>query len=614
MIVKMQKAFIVARKTDRESVLNALRELGVVHLQPVDPGAAVATEQTLTQIDQLARAIQVLSRLESEGPKPDLSALEAANEVLRIQRDSAENRSRLSALHREVEQLQMWGEVRLEQLEQLHSSGIDVKFYSAQKDQLDEFSGELVQVIRELPAKRCLVALVTRSGGTEPEIPETAQPIELPTRDRPTIRDEAQNIDRQLKQDTERLGRLANLVPQMARTHGELQEQAAYTVADRGGLAHENLYAIQGYVPLPNAATLERDLTAAGIDAGVQVTDVETEELPPTLIRYPGWATPIKGLFDVLGTLPGYNEMDVSPFFMIALPLFAAMLIGDAGYGLIFLIVPLLFYRKLAAKAGKEKAQLLIVLGAATIIWGVLGGNIFGVSPKNFMSAGGFWATIGAGLDSLQVIRGDVTQQAQTIMKLSFIFAAIHLSVGQMRQFITMVPHPKALEKLGWAIFLWGIFLIIWYLFFGSQQSPPRPPHWLALWLLAIGTGLTILFSSPSRNPIKTIALGVANFPLSALATFSDSISYIRLMGVGLASTIIGQTFNSLGMQVAEAATWFVGGFVVLFGHSLNIAMCMIAILAHGVRLNMLEFSNNAGVQWAGYPYEPFALPKRKEP
>jgi len=39
----------------------------------------------------------------------------------------------------------------------------------------------------------------------------------------------------------------------------------------------------------------------------------------------------------------------------------------------------------------------------------------------------------------------------------------------------------------------------------------------------------------------------------------------------------------------------------------------MIAILAHGVRLNMLEFSNNVGVQWAGYPYQPFALTKAKE-
>jgi V/A-type H+-transporting ATPase subunit I len=33
----------------------------------------------------------------------------------------------------------------------------------------------------------------------------------------------------------------------------------------------------------------------------------------------------------------------------------------------------------------------------------------------------------------------------------------------------------------------------------------------------------------------------------------------------------------------------------------------MIALFAHGVRLNMLEFSNNLGMQWIGYSYKPFS-------
>ena len=59
--------------------------------------------------------------------------------------------------------------------------------------------------------------------------------------------------------------------------------------------------------------------------------------------------------------------------------------------------------------------------------------------------------------------------------------------------------------------------------------------------------------------------------------------------------------------QLAEVATWGVAWIVVLFGHGLNIGLCVIAIFAHGVRLNMLEFSNNVGVQWAGRKYQPFA-------
>jgi len=62
-----------------------------------------------------------------------------------------------------------------------------------------------------------------------------------------------------------------------------------------------------------------------------------------------------------------------------------------------------------------------------------------------------------------------------------------------------------------------------------------------------------------------------------------------------------------LGADMVPVATWFGAAPVIIFGHLLNIALCMIAIFAHGVRLNMLEFSSNAGVQWSGYPYAPFA-------
>ena len=49
---------------------------------------------------------------------------------------------------------------------------------------------------------------------------------------------------------------------------------------------------------------------------------------------------------------------------------------------------------------------------------------------------------------------------------------------------------------------------------------------------------------------------------------------------------------------MAGSATWIVGAPIVIFGHTLNIALAAIAIFAHGVRLNMLEFSNNVGVKW----------------
>ena len=61
MIAKMLKVFIVGKGADSDRLLDALRGLGALHLEPVDRSAAVADEKTLAGIDHLARAAQILS-------------------------------------------------------------------------------------------------------------------------------------------------------------------------------------------------------------------------------------------------------------------------------------------------------------------------------------------------------------------------------------------------------------------------------------------------------------------------------------------------------------------------------------------------------------------------
>ena len=136
--------------------------------------------------------------------------------------------------------------------------------------------------------------------------------------------------------------------------------------------------------------------------------------------------------------------------------------------------------------------------------------------------------------------------------------------------------------------------------------SPDAP--WL--YLLISGAALAILFDSPSKNPLKMIGLGLANFPLSMLSAFSDVISYVRLMAVGLASGVLAVSFNELALSTGS---WFIAVPVLIFGHGLNMGLALIALFAHGVRLNMLEFSNNLGMQWTGHAYSPFATRDTKE-
>lgn len=606
MIVTMRKVFVACSAGDRDRLLLALRGLGAVHLIPVDPAAAVADETTLHQRDALGRAMQILGGVAPQGAGPELEPLAAAQEALDIQRRSVERQNRLAMLHRQIEQLALWGDVRSEQVEQLTAAGIELKFYSVPAVEVSQIRAELVEPLRELPGKRVLLAVVWRSED-QISLPDSAEVLAFPTRDRPSLRAEAGEIHTALHCDIDRLHELANLLPAIRTEHDVARARAEYVVAQRGGVDARALFAVQGWTPVQRAQSLSNELSAKGVSAAVQAVEPAEDEEPPTLVRYPKWAKPIEALFKILGTTPGYREHDLSPYFMLALPIFTAMLIGDAGYGLLFVLVAGLFGKKLTAATGsKTEAQLILIFGVVTVVWGVLTGNYFGVAPAEMQGAVAPFCWLGDAFQPLALLwRADPEASRLIVIQISFLLAVIHLVTAHFLQVMGYWPHQKAIAELGWCAFLTGMFGVVWAMF---SPTPILPVPGI-LGLLIAGGAMIVLFSAPDRNPFKRLGLGLLANIMPAINTFGDTISYIRLMAVGLASYYIASAFNGLGMEAIRAGWWYwlPGAMIFLAAHALNLILCLIAIFAHGVRLNMLEFSSNSGVQWAGHPYAPFA-------
>lgn len=584
MIVTMQKVYVAAAAGDRGKLLEALADLGVMHLQPVDPSLVKVDEPTARARDAARRALQILTSVEPAGPRPTLSPAQAVDEVVELSRRSAEQISRLATLHRQIEQLEPWGDVRLEQLQALASAGVPLRFFDLPREALGQIQAELVEEIAPLPRQHVLAVAVDRAGALQ--VPAEAVELPLPTRDRPSIRDEAARVDTAIKADASRLAQLAQLTQDIRRHLGQLEERAAFMQADTGSLVSGPLFAVQGWMPASDVARLTQRLADAGIAVAVAAMDAADDETPPTLVRPPRWAKPIQGLMAMLGLDPGYRETDVSVAFMIALPIFAAMLIGDAGYGLLFLLVPILLYRKTVAKMGRDMTHLIMVIGGLTIVWGILTSSFFGV---DFLALAGLPKPIEVSIDD---------QAMRFMMRLSFTIGALYLSLAQVWRGALMFPDLRALCKFGWAIFLWGMYgvvcLVVLHTPFGWDTPWP--------YCLIVGAFLAISFTSPSGNVLAILLKGLANFPLAMLGTFSDVMSFVRLMAVGLAGAVLAAKFNELGASAGPIALVP----IVIFGHALNIGLTMIAIFAHGVRLNVLEFSNNFGMEWSGHPYRPF--------
>ncbi|MHC4352806.1 MAG: V-type ATP synthase subunit I [Planctomycetota bacterium] len=581
MIVPMSKVHVVTQGHSRDRLLEALAALGVVHVEPIDPAKAVAKELTLHAISALGHAQQILQGLRPAGDTPNVCPLEAAREAISIHKAIADEKDRLNTLYRTADQLELWGNTELKQLEELRSQGIEIKFFSAAQKDLVGLEAECIETVAELSGQEVATAVIDRTGKFQ--APEGAKEIPWPTIDLPTVRKEAAEVDATLKRHNARLAELANLIETIHHLQKQYQTEADFCVIQNSGLSSEALFALQGWAPSQKAESLSDNLGERDITAAVEVMSPDEDEQPPTLIEYPDWAKPIKGLFDMLGTVAGYREFDVSIPFMLALPIFAAMLIGDGGYGAVLFIGLLLGYKKASSALGRNFTQLLIIVGAASLLWGFLCGSFFGFVlykppiPVNMTDTSRFM-----------------------LMQISFVMGAIHLSIAQLWQAFKIFPDLRFLNKVGWAIFVWGMLGVVQMFVLSAEitWSTPWP------YLLIAGTVLTVLFDSPSKNIFKMVLLGIANYPLSMLGAFSDIISYVRLMAVGLASGVLASSFNDLALN---SGSWLIAGPTLIFGHSLNLGLAMIALFAHGVRLNMLEFSNNLGMQWIGCSYKPFS-------
>ena len=94
---------------------------------------------------------------------------------------------------------------------------------------------------------------------------------------------------------------------------------------------------------------------------------------------------------------------------------------------------------------------------------------------------------------------------------------------------------------------------------------------------------------------------------LNTISCFGNVMSYIRLFAVGMAGLAISQSFNGLASGFSGPLL-IMGAAVVIIGHALNLVMCILSVVVHGVRLNVLEFSGQAGIEWTGIAYDPFKV------
>jgi V/A-type H+-transporting ATPase subunit I len=132
------------------------------------------------------------------------------------------------------------------------------------------------------------------------------------------------------------------------------------------------------------------------------------------------------------------------------------------------------------------------------------------------------------------------------------------------------------------------------------------PPYGAGM--LISGALMVIFFTEPIRNPLKVLVPRGLGFMMSLVNAFADVVSYIRLFAVGLATVAIADAFNEMatGVGFNNVFTTMGAALILIIGHVLNMVLAGLAVLVHGIRLNVLEFSGHLNLEWSGRRYTPF--------
>ncbi|HSX03280.1 MAG TPA: V-type ATP synthase subunit I [Rhabdochlamydiaceae bacterium] len=381
-----------------------------------------------------------------------------------------------------------------------------------------------------------------------------------------------------------------------------------------------SLFSIEGWVPENKIDQLFPLVDSLAVH--VEPISVEAKDRVPTHMQNKGSARLGEDLVKIYD-IPSPEDKDPSPWVFWAFALFFAMIIADAGYGLLYLGIAAFIKYKFPDMSGKAKRvfKIFVSLSIGCIIWGILTTSFFGIAfkPDNPISKVSLihylaekkadylfrekdevyeeWAKrypkihdARSGKEMLDVAvdtkEGKISYKMldefddNILLEISLLVGVLHIAISLFRYL-----------GRNWANFGWVVFLIGGYLYFPRVLNTTSFTQFIfsvskesastyGIQLIYIGIALAVILAIIQKG-LKGIS-EVTNL----IRVTADVLSYLRLYALALAGTIMARTFNTLGVEIGLV----IGILVILFGHIINIQIGTMAGVIHGLRLNFIEW------------------------
>lgn len=622
----MDKVRILGPAERLEEVLDALQDLGLVHLAEPRPRGSLRApdlEEERRHVRLFERALDdienVLNRLpgtrpDRSFPDPDVEDRDLARWIRLARRSRRtierleEEESRLveerAGLERYTRFFEAFESITPPEAGLRDGRAFHLVLRSAAVENLERLESSLREAIGPQfeilstateGGELAVVLLVPRdqAGGVE-RILATTGVEELPLAETlgtatlgeaiPDLRRRLGEIERHLAGiEDERRGLARRHGNDLARARAVLRDRLAGIEARRHVLETDRAFVLEGWLPTRATPRLESRL-AESFDGTVEVERIATEawagEAAPVVLSNPRMFRPFETIVRLF-PLPHYGTIDPTPFVAVFFPMFFGIILGDVGYGLVLGFLAIVF--RLRSEPDSLLRSVAGIAGACsvfTIAFGALYGEVFGDLARRAI-----------GLEPIFDREEALVPFLGFAVALGFVHVLLGLVLGAIN---SMRLDPR--QSLGRG--LSAVVLIL-----------------IAVALLAAVRILPGSFFTPAvvallvAFPVLVVVEGFLA-PVEILSTIGNVLSYARIMALGTASVVMAIVANRLVGALGGAV---VGVLFGLLFHLVNFALGVFGPTIHALRLHYVEFFGKF-YSPGGVRYRPFAHWRPDEP
>ncbi len=615
--VRMFEATIVSRIVDAEDLLEALQDVGLLHVRPIDIPDELAdelisadptsgVEKSPVRFERSGDVRDTVARLEHRrrglrsvppAPASMQDRARSYDEVCERVDSLLDRRAYLEEERRGVETtmaaLRPWGDFDPKDLGLLEDHGVILRFYLPTRLEWNELdrSGLTYQIVRET-SDLVWVCVIGDSAEAFDDLPLT--PTAVPQESLSDLRSRRDELTTEIEATNAKLSRYRHFSGVFASRIEALADRITLLEARDGGVLAGPLYAMTGYVPVDEAVALQSVVARFG--AVARLAEPTPGDDVPVKLRNRWWTA---GFEVIVRSFSGisYWEKDFTWAVGLLFVLFGSLCLLDAGYGLLLALTGL----ALGYRGDRTISRVFVITGVVSVLVGLLSGQVFGVVIGQHVwdhlqppltlatdpnSAFAFSLLVGVvmiGFSNLLAIwqKGLKTHATGALLLVTAGFSLI-LGEGLAGYVITVVQawQPPSPELL--ALF----------------QSSGR---WGCVVLLIAAAAAFVMWPEPvfgasarAGNVVWTLYSGTTGF-------VQDVLSHMRLFGIALSGSIMALVVNDIGGRLPLPLTVL----FALVGHMFVFLLALLSLYIHTNRLIFLEVGSKSFSGGSSY-YTPF--------